>query len=65
MVFVISVFNDTFVIVNNFCLLRFSFLNTYLRMAETSSRIITYLYIIVPNCSTVVLVLCDLILAPT
>ena len=61
--FVISVFIYAFVIVNNFRLLSFSLLNTYQRMAETCSRITTYLYTTVHNYSAVVLVLCDVILA--
>ena len=64
MVSVTSVFIYAFVIVSNVCLLNFS-LSTYLRMAETCSRIITYLYIIVPNYSAVVLVMCNVILAPS
>ena len=51
-----------YVIVSNVCLLSFS-LNTYLRMAETCSRIIIYLYIIVPNYSAVVL--CNVIIGPS
>jgi hypothetical protein len=63
MVFVTFIFLYAFVIVSNVCLLRFS-LNTYLRMAETCSRIITYLYIIVPNYSAIVL-MCNVTLGPS
>ena len=65
MVVVISVFIYAFVSASNVCLLNSSLLNTYLRMAETCSRIIIYLYIIVLNYSAVVLVMCNIIFAPS
>jgi len=65
MVVAVSVFIYASVIASSACLLSSSMLNTYMRMAETCSRIIIYLYIIVPNYSAVVLVMCNVIFAPS